>query len=132
MEDKKDVCEVRVIGTVAKKFDLKKSQGGVSWIGFSIKSEINGFKSYNTFTSYKEIAEDFDKKVKEGDRVAIFGNCRSSKNSKTNYWEESLTAYKFEVISSASDNIQQGNEVPTSTPTPNANAVPKSADDLPF
>ena len=36
MEDKKDVCDVRVIGTVAKKFDLKKSQGGVSWIGFSI------------------------------------------------------------------------------------------------
>ena len=130
MEDKKDICEVRVIGTVSKKFELRKSKGGVSWIGFSIKSDINGYKNYNSFTSYKDVAEDFSKKVKEGDRIAVFANCRSGQNSKTNNWEESLSAYKYEIISSSSADTQQENSSPT--PSPKANAVPESADDLPF
>lgn len=122
-----DKIEVHLIGKITSDVEAKKSASGVSWCSISVESIVNGFKSWNRLTAFKNVADDLAKNARKGKRIKILANASMIKNKRTDNYETNLTIYKFKVL----DEEKEQPPVEQPKPQPEKADVPKD-DDLPF
>lgn len=123
-----DKIEVHLIGKITSDVEAKKSASGVSWCSISVESIVNGFKSWNRLTAFKNVADDLAKNARKGKRIKILANASMIKNKRTDNYETNLTIYKFKVL----DEEKEQPPVEQPKPQPEKADVPKDDDSLPF
>lgn len=124
-----DLVELRVVGKITSDVELKTSASGTSWLSFTVESNCKGYKKFNRFMAFKEVADNLAKSAIKGNMIKILANVGLSKNKKTNIWETNITVYKFEMLKETENPSPQ----PAITPEPQKADVPHDdSDDLPF
>lgn len=123
-----DKIEVHVIGKITSDVEAKKSASGISWCSISVESIVNGFKSWNRLTAFKNVADDLAKNARKGKRIKILANASMIKNKRTDNYETNLTIYKFKVL----DEEEEQPPVEQPKPQPEKADVPNDDDSLPF
>jgi len=126
-----DLVEVKIIGKITSDVEVRISASGKHWLYFTVESICNGYKRFNTFMAFNEIADNLSKNAIKGNRIKILANVGRSKDKKTNKFETNITVYDFEMLKD--DNKSKSNKKEILSPNPEIADIPQNdLSDLPF